>query len=98
VGLVTGLLFFPVLGPVRAFGFLLERLREEAEAVLRDEGRVFAEIIDLSRRHHAGQLSDAEYADQESQLLERLSSIREYKDDLLQGDFYEDEEEFEEDW
>jgi hypothetical protein len=83
MGLISGLLLLPITGPVSGFRLLLERLRDEAEAVLHDEGRAFAELIDLSKRHNAGQLSDAEFAEQESEVLERLSSIRDYKDELL---------------
>lgn len=92
MGIIGGLLLLPVTGPVRAFRFFLERLHDEAEAVLRDEGRAFAELIDLSMRHNAGQLSDTEYAEQEAALLERLNSIREYRDELLYADAAEDEE------
>ena len=94
MGLIT-LLLLPIAGPVWGFRFILERLRDEAEAVLRDEGRAFAELIDLSMRHQAGKLSDSEYADQEAALLERLNSIREYRDELLYAGPDMDEEE---DW
>jgi hypothetical protein len=83
MGTITGLLLLPFMAPVWGFRFLLERIRDEAEAVLRDEGRAFAELIDLSMRHTTGQLTDAEYAEQETQLLERLNSIREYRHELL---------------
>ena len=96
MGLIGGLLLLPVTGPVWAFRSLLERLRDEAEAVLRDEGRAFAELIDLSMRHNAGQLSDAEFAEQETELLDRLSSIREYRDELLNAESGANEEEEEE--
>ena len=86
MGLISGLLLLPITGPVRGFQFFLERLRDEAEAVLHDEGRAFAELIDLSMRHDAGQLSDVEFSAQEAELLERLNSIREYRDDLLYAD------------
>jgi hypothetical protein len=94
VGAITGLLLFPVMAPVWGFRLLLERLRDEADAVLRDEGRAFAELIDLSMRHNTGQLSDAEYAEQEAELLERLSSIREYRHDLLRAPVDEGEEDW----
>jgi hypothetical protein len=94
MGVVTGLLLLPITGPLRAFRFLLERLHDEAEAVLRDEGRAFAELIDLSMRHNAGQLTEAEYIEQEAHLLERLNSIRDYRNELLHADAYEDEEEW----
>lgn len=94
MGVVTGLLLLPITGPVRAFVFFLERLRDEADAVLRDEGRAFAELIDLSMRHNAGQISEAAYVEQEAELLERLNSIREYRDELLSAEFEEDDEYF----
>lgn len=86
MGLISGLLLLPITGPVVGFRLFLERLRDEAEAVLHDEGRAFAELIDLSMRHSAGQLTDEEFSAQEAEMLERLSSIREYRDDLLYPD------------
>lgn len=86
MGLVSGLLLLPITGPMLGFRLVLERLRDEAEAVLHDEGRAFAELIDLSMRHSAGQLSDAEFSAQEAEMLERLSSMREYREDLLHAD------------
>ena len=93
MGIVTGLLFLPVTGPVRAFNFLLQRIHDEAQAVLHDEGRAFAELIDLSMRHNAGQLSEAEFAEDETLLLQRLNSIREYRDELLRGEVEPDDDE-----
>jgi hypothetical protein len=94
MGVVTGLLLLPVTGPLRAFRFFLERIHEEAEAILRDEGRAFAELIDLSMRHSAGQLSDTDYIEQEAKLLEQLTAIREYRDELLHAE----SDEYDVDW
>jgi hypothetical protein len=89
---ITGLLLLPVMAPVWGFRFVLERLSDEAEAVMHDEGRAFAELIELSMRRGSGQLSDDAYAEQEAALLERLSSIREYRDELLRAEGDVDEE------
>jgi hypothetical protein len=97
MGLITGLLLSPVMAPVWGFRFVLERLQEEAEANLRDEGRGFAELIDLSMRHSAGKLSDAEYAEQEAALLDRLSAIRESREELLNARFADYEDDADED-
>jgi hypothetical protein len=83
---ITGLLLLPVMAPVWGFRFVLERLGDEADAVMHDEGRAFAELIELSMRRGSGQLSDEAYAEQETALLERLSSIREYHDEMLRAD------------
>ena len=95
MGTIASLLLLPVMAPVWGFRFVLERLRDEAEAVLRDEGRAFAELIDLSMRRSSGQLSDAEYAEQETQLLARLSSIRDHKEELLNAELQEESAVFE---
>lgn len=92
MGIISGLLLLPITGPVCGFRLLLERIRDEADAALRDEGRAFAELIGLSMRHNAGELSDAEFAEQEAEMLERLSSIREYRDELLRGETEGDED------
>jgi hypothetical protein len=91
MGTISTLVLLPFMAPVWGFRFLLEQLRDEAEAVLRDEGRAFAELIDLSMRHSMGQLSDAEYAEQEEALLDRLNTIREYRHDLLHAQPNEEE-------
>ena len=86
MGAIATLLLMPVMAPVWGFRFVLERLGDEADAVMHDEGRAFAELIDLSMRRSAGRISDAEYAEQEAAVLERLSSIREQRDELLDDD------------
>ena len=91
MGAISGLLLLPLMAPVWGFTFVLERLRDEAEAVRNDEGRAFAELIDLSMRRSAGQLSEADYAEQETELLERLSSIRDYRDELQQSELDADD-------
>ena len=93
MGLLGGLLLLPLSGPVWGFRLFLERLREEADAVLYDEGRSFGELIDLSMRHKAGKLTDDEFAQQEAAVLDRLRSMRDYRDELLEAEQYMDEDE-----
>lgn len=83
---LTDLLLFPVTGPVRGFQFILERIREEADAELLDEGRVMAELMDLGLHYDLGEISDSEYADHERVLLEELDAIRAYKEGLMDLD------------
>jgi hypothetical protein len=82
MGAITGLLLFPVMGPAWALGCLIERLREEAEASMDDEARGFAELTDLSMQRSAGTLSEAEFAAQETALLERLNTARQRRQEL----------------
>ena len=94
MGLVTGLLLLPFTAPAHGFRFFLERIRDEAEAALLDEGRAFAELVDLNMRRNAGELTDGDFAAQEAALLERLSSIREYRDELLDAEAELDDDDF----
>jgi hypothetical protein len=91
--MITELLLAPFMAPVWGFRFLIDKLHEEADAVLRDEGRAFAELVNLSMRRTTGQLTDDEYAEQEAELLDRLSAIRDYKNELLAQD-----EDADDDW
>ena len=97
MGAITGLLFLPILVPMSGIRFLVEELHDEAEAIVRDEGRLFAELIALSMRRSTGDVSETEYVEQEADLLERLNAIREYRNELLQAqsdDAVDDEEEW----
>jgi hypothetical protein len=86
---LLGALLLPITGPVWGVRLFAERLHDEANAVLYDEGRGFAELLELSMMRNAGKLSDAEYAEAESALLERLSALRDQEDDSADdgGDF-----------
>ena len=92
MGAITGLLFMPIIAPVAGIRFLVEQLHDEADAVARDEGRVFAELLALSMRHNRGELSDADYSEQETELLDRLSAIRDYRNELLRAQSDEEDD------
>ncbi|MDQ3856224.1 MAG: gas vesicle protein GvpG [Chloroflexota bacterium] len=70
------LLLFPVTGPAKGFGFILEQIQEQADAMLLDEGRIQSELMALSARHSMGEISEEEYLEQEAALLEWLNTIR----------------------
>ena len=89
---IGDLLLLPLMAPVWGCRWVLESLRDEADAVLHDEGRVFAELIELSQRRNAGQLSESDFAEQEAELLARLSSIRDEQDEAVpSGDDLDDD-------
>ncbi len=80
MGLISDLLLFPVMGPVRGFQFILEQVKAEADAQLLDEGRVQAELMNLSLRYDAGEVSEEEYLEGEAYLLDRLDEVRAYNE------------------
>ncbi len=93
MGLMSNLLLFPLTGPVWGVRVLAEQLLYDAESMLRDEGQAFSELIELSMRRSAGQLTESEFGEAEAQLLERLSSIRDYRNEALRAELDADDDE-----
>ena len=93
MGTLAGLLLLPFTAPVSGFRFFLERIRDEADAVLYDEGRIFAELIDLSTRRNLGELSETEFAEQEAALIERVRWIRAQRAEMVDSDLDWDDDE-----
>ena len=75
MGLITGLLTLP-LAPVRGTAWLAERIREQAEAELYDEGAIQEQLMQLEAQHAAGDIDDEELAAAEDALLELLVQAR----------------------
>ena len=75
MGLITGLLTLP-LAPVRGTAWLAERIQEQAEAELYDEGAIQEQLMQLEELHATGEIDDEELAAAEDALLERLVEAR----------------------
>jgi hypothetical protein len=75
VGLITGLLTLP-LAPVRGTVWIAERILEQAEAELDDEGAIVAKLMEIDAAREAGEIGEQEAAEAEDILVERLIAIR----------------------
>ncbi len=75
MGLISGLLLLP-LAPVRGTVWIAERLQEQAEAELNDEGTMRAQLMEIDRAREAGEIGEAEAAEAEDILLARLIAMR----------------------
>lgn len=75
MGLITGLLTLP-LAPVRGTVWIAERILEQAEAELNDEGAIHAQLMEIDAAREAGTISEAEAAEAEDILLARLIAAR----------------------
>lgn len=78
--LLSEILLAPIAGPVRTVGFVLNRVKDQVEAEYLDEGKVQAELLDLTLRYDRGEIDDAEYKEQEAAILQHLNDIRAYKE------------------
>jgi len=86
MGLLSGLLLFPITGPVYGLTFILEQIQAQVDAQLLDEGQVIAALMSIGMQHEAGEISTEEYASQEAALLEQLNAIRAYKASLVEAE------------
>ena len=80
MGFLVDLLTMPVLGGPRLVHWLARTLVEQAERELMDEGRVRGQLLELQELYDAGELTEQEYDQQETMLLDRLKAIREVKE------------------
>ena len=75
MGLISGLLTLP-LAPVRGTVWIAERILEQAEAELDDEGAIMTQLMEIDAAREAGEIGEQEAAEAEDVLLERLIAIR----------------------
>lgn len=79
MGLITGILTLP-LAPVRGVAWVSEKVAEQAELELYDEGRILRELIDLEEARDRGELSNERFESAVDLLLERLQVGRELRE------------------
>lgn len=80
--LLSELLLFPVTGPIRTVEFVTKRIKDQVEAEYLDEGKVRAQLLELTLKRTHGEIDDAQYREQEAIILARLNEIRAYKRSL----------------
>jgi hypothetical protein len=71
VGLLSGVLGLP-LAPVRGVLWLAEHIRDHAEEQYYDPVRIRAELERVDEARRSGEISEAEAAELENELLQRL--------------------------
>ncbi|TAK29834.1 MAG: gas vesicle protein GvpG [Chloroflexota bacterium] len=82
MGMLTSLLLLPFAGPAKGLVFVLEQIRERVDAEQLDESLVEDELMSLSLRYDLGEIHEADYFAIEEELLQRLNTIRAYKESL----------------
>jgi len=79
--LLVDILTFPVLGAPRMVYWVAKKLVEEAEREELDEGKLQGQLLELQMRYELGEISDEEYSQQETAILDRLSAVRKAKEE-----------------
>ena len=77
--LLSEILLAPWVGPARLVGFVAKNINEQVKAEYLDEGKVQAELLDLTMRYGRGEIDDEGYKEEEARILQHLNDIRQYK-------------------
>ena len=75
MGIITGLLLFPVKSVV----WVAEKLAEQAENELYNEDAVRGLLAELEVRHELEEINDDEFEEAEEVLLQRMRDIRDWR-------------------
>lgn len=79
MGFFLDLLTLPVTGPINGTIWIAEKLLEQAENEMYDEGKVRAKLMEMEMLLDLGDISEETYMAAEEELLERLREIRAFK-------------------
>ena len=85
MGLLTKLLFFPVAGPVAGIRWSLGKVQGVVEEELTDDAPVKQDLMELQMKLELGDITDAEYVEQEAVLMLRLREVRAWRERLGKG-------------
>ncbi|MCM2357407.1 MAG: gas vesicle protein GvpG [Geobacteraceae bacterium] len=69
-----------LLSPLKGVGWLADKLVGMAEAELTDDSRVQEALLELQMRLELEEITEEEYLNRETALMERLEEIRKYKE------------------
>jgi hypothetical protein len=80
MGLLFNLLGAPVALPARGLMFIFDKIAEQVNNELLDEGKVRLQLLELQTMLDSGHLSEAEFYAAEESLLDRLDAILAFKE------------------
>ncbi len=84
--LLSKVLLSPVLGPIWTAEVVIKRLNEQIMDQYLDEGKVQADLLELTLQYERGEIDDDEYQEREAAILEHLNDIRAYKEQMAQAE------------
>ncbi len=77
MGWLLKLLVLPVAGPIQGLTWIAEKVAEQAEHELYDEGALRGKLMELEIQFDMGEVNQEEFEAAEEELLARLKVIRE---------------------
>ena len=99
MGLIFDILAAPVTLPTRGLTFIFNKIVEQVNNEMLDDGRVRMQLLELQTLLDTGQISQEEFYEAEEELLDRLDAILAFKEGerLTEEDDEDDDDEDEDD-
>ncbi|MBP2644059.1 MAG: Gas vesicle protein [Firmicutes bacterium] len=73
--MLASLLLFPLIAPVTGIAALAEKFVEQIDAEYRDKTKIRMELAEVQIQLDLDQISEAEYCEQEQELMKKLAVI-----------------------
>lgn len=83
MGLLTDVLLFPVMGPLKGFLFILNQLHKYAEKETYDITRLREKLLEARLQFERGKIGELEYKEQEEKIIILLREARERQEEML---------------
>lgn len=82
MGLLSNILLFPISGPVAGIKWSLNKVAQVVDEELTDDTSIKQELMELQMKLELGDITDAEYTERESELMQRLRDVRLWREKL----------------
>jgi len=82
MGLLLDILAAPVMLPVKGLFFIFDKIKEQVDHEMLDEGKIQQQLLEVQMLFELGEIPEEEFHQAEEMLLDRLDAIIAYKEGL----------------
>jgi len=99
MGFIFDILAAPITLPARGLTFIFDKITEQVNNELLDDGKVRMQLLELQALLDTGQITEDEFYEAEEELLDRLDAILAFKEgEQLAAEADDEDDEEYEDW
>ena len=80
MGLLTNILLAPFLGPIYGTRWTLDKVDRVVREELTDDTPIKEDLMALQTQLEMGEIDDAEYVRRETEIMQRLREVREWRE------------------
>ena len=85
MGLLTNILLAPFLGPIYGTRWTLDKVDRVVREELTDDTPIKEDLMNLQLQLEMGEIDDAEYVRRETEIMQRLREVREWREQYGMG-------------